>query len=119
VSHNNLPIYEARVMDVISGDDLVLMVDLGVEDLFKRIRARLHGVDTPDAYRADSDTEAGAVRNDVRKITRGKKCRIEVHAQGRGGWVVTLYILDDSDSVCLNQLLMEKGFVYQGRQERS
>ena len=113
-----LPTYNARVWEVISGDDLILLVDLGVDDLHKRVRARLHGVDTPDAFRAASDTDAGIVRNDVRKLTRHKNCKIEVHAQQRGGWIVTLYVLESDSSICLNALLRERGYVFQPKQEK-
>lgn len=109
---NIVPEYSARVMEVISGDDLVLMVDLGIDDLYKRVRARLQGVDTPDAYRKPDDEIAGRVRNEVRKLTKGKQCRIEVHAQGKGGWVVTLHIAQDESEFDLNAFLREKGYVF-------
>ena len=44
--------YDAEVREVFSGDDLVVLVDLGVESLWKRQRVRLAGGDTPNAISA-------------------------------------------------------------------
>lgn len=108
-----VPSYSAKVMEVVSGDDLTLMVELGIDDLYKKVRARLRGVDTPSAYKQSGDVEAGRVRADVRKLTKGRNCRIDVHSQGgRGGWVVTLYVVTDEGELELNAFLREKGFVY-------
>lgn len=108
-------------MDVISGDDLILMVDLGVDDLYKRVRARLYQVDTPDAYRHGGDTVAGAVRGFVRKLVRGRECRIHVHSQGKGGWIVTLFIQDKEtdEDLNLNALLISKGYVFKAKENPS
>ena len=101
-------------MEVISGDDLVLMVDLNIDDLFKRVRARLQGVDTPDAYHSKGDTIAGELRAEVRKLTKNKQCSIDVHSMGKGGWVVTLYIhTPEAESLNLNEMLKERGFVFE------
>lgn len=107
--------YEAEVVEVHSGDDMVLMVNLGVDGLYKRVRARLHGVDTPDAFRSANTTKAGEVRDQVRKITRDKECTITVHTTGKGGWIVTLEAPDGENLVNINELLIEQGFVYQSR----
>ena len=116
-----LPSYKARVLEVISGDDLFLLVELGIDDLYKRVRARLHGVDTPDAYKSGESTEAGKIRNEVRKITKAKPCRIEVHLQGRGGWVVTLFVKGDGDvgEINLNESLLRRGFVYDPKKKET
>lgn len=106
--------YTALVEEVHSGDDLVLMVDLGVDNLFKRVRARLHGVDTPDAYKLDSDTPAGKVRDQVREMVRGKQCVIELHASRRGGWIVTLMVRERDHIVNVNEILRKAGFIFQG-----
>lgn len=113
-----VPSYHCKVMEVISGDDLIVLVDLNIDDLFKRVRARLRGVDTPSAYKENPDSTGGKVRADVHKLTKSKQCRIDVHSQGRGGWVVTLFIVQaDGTEVQLNSALREQGFVYQPRQE--
>lgn len=104
--------YRVDVIEVRSGDDLLLMVDLGIEGLHKKVRARLHGVDTPDAYKALPKTEAGEVRKYVQQLTRHKKCCIDVHDIVSGGWKVSLYLGATKSSECLNDILIDKGYVY-------
>lgn len=106
--------YDAQVEEVHSGDDLVLMVNLGIDGLFKRVRARLHGVDTPNAFRAKTDTEAGEVRDEVKRLTAGR-CKIEVIVQSKGGWLVQLYAERDGQQVCVNEVLKSRGYVYRGK----
>lgn len=111
--------YDVDVEEVHSGDDLVLLVNLGVDGLFKRVRARLRGVDTPSAFRAGKESEAGAIRDIVKMLVAKGKCSIELHSQGKGGWMVTLFVSnkDNPVPVSINALLIEKGYVYQGKQE--
>lgn len=113
MQNNDLPTYSVKVEEVHSGDDMVLMVDLGIDNLFKRVRARLAGVDCPDAYRASPETLAGKVRDSVRELTRSE-CRAKVHQQGgRGGWLVTLiYKHSELGFVNLNEQLVSEGHVY-------
>lgn len=108
--------YDARVEEVHSGDDLVLLVNLGVDGLYKRVRTRLYGVDVPNAYRACADTEAGEVRDEVRRVTTGRPCKIQVITQGRGGWVVILFVLSgDGTQTNVNEVLIGRGYVYRGK----
>lgn len=105
-------VFEATVEEVHSGDDFVLMVNLGVDGLYKKTRARLHGVDAPNAYKAAATTEAGQVRDEVKTLVRGR-CLIEVVSEGRGGWIVNMTIFDQtSQPVSLNTLMRDKGYVY-------
>lgn len=106
--------YDAQVEEVHSGDDLVLMVNLGVDGLFKRVRARLHGVDTPNAFRAKTNTEAGEVRDEVRRLTLGA-CRIEIVVQGKGGWLVVLHAEVNGGFVSVNDILKSRGYIYRGK----
>ena len=91
------------------------MVDLGIDGLFKKVRSRLCGVDTPDAYRADASTEAGQVRDYVKALVKSRRCYIEVHGERRNSWLVTLFIEDDGKLSCLNKVLIDQGFVYASR----
>ena len=102
----------AEVKEVHSGDDLILLVDLGIDGLFKKVRTRLAGVDTPDAYRSDGTTEAGKVRDYVKAIVKSRRCYIEVHGERRNSWLVTLFVEEDGKLSCLNKVLMDQGFVY-------
>ena len=107
--------YAARVVEVHSGDDIILLVDLGVDGLFKRVRARLHRVDTPDAYKADSRSEAGKVREHVRSMLADKDCLITVHSPRKSGWLVTLLVppIEPGASYTnLNEHLISRGYVY-------
>ena len=119
---NGEQVYEARVEEVHSGDDLILMVNLAIDGLYKRVRARLSGVDTPDAYKATRDSDAGKVRQLVRDKLHNKRCRVVVQDQNRASWKVTLYIMEGSDSakyVNLNEHLMEMGYIFKSRSELS
>lgn len=109
-----MPRYKVEVVEVHSGDDIVIMVDLGVEGLHKRTRARLYGVDTPDAHKEPADTEAGKVRDLVRRLTQGVECLVDVHSSsGKGGWKVTLYRVPVTGSPeSINELLRRQGHVF-------
>ena len=117
--YNIVSEFSCTVMEVISGDDLILMVDLGIDDLYKRIRARLMGVDTPDAYRKSGDGAAGKVREEVRKLTKGRPCRIMVHEKLRGGWIVRLYINvgRDKPELDLNEYLISQGHIFVAKEK--
>lgn len=105
--------YDAEVREVFSGDDLVLMVDLRVEDLWKRQRVRLAGVDTPNAISAGADTEAGKVRSYVRSLVKGKRVQIAVKTRSANSWVVELYVDTPSGLLNVNEDLISKGFKFQ------
>lgn len=111
--------YEATTCEVHSGDDFVFMVDLGVGGLFIRKRCRLHGVDAPNAYKAGPDTEAGEVREEVRRLLSRGLCFIEVISEGRGWWIVKLTVVPHSgDPICVNTLLRQRGYIYSHSQEQ-
>lgn len=105
--------FTAEVKDVFSGDDLVVMVDLNVDDLWKRRRVRLHGVDTPNAVRAGPETPAGQVRAYIKNLCQGRKLEIEVVSQGVSCWVVKAWVLLDDGPHNLNDDLSAQGFAYQ------
>lgn len=107
--------YHVDVVEVHSGDDLILMVDLGIDGLFKKVRARLHGVDTPDAYKLKISTEAGQVRKYVKQLTARKTCFIKVHSKCAGIWKVSLYIGSPDSAECINDILKAKGYIYEGK----
>jgi hypothetical protein len=109
-------VYDAVVEEVHSGDDLVVLVDLGIDGLFKRVRVRLFGVDTPNAYRAKADTEAGDVRDEVRRLASLGACKVHVISQGRGGWVAILMVETESGPpVNINEALIGRGYIYRGK----
>jgi hypothetical protein len=105
-------VYTGEVREVFSGDDLVALVDLGVENLWKRQRIRLAGVDTPPAINATGDTEAGKLRNHVRMLTRGKKASITVLSRNTNSWVVTLVVDTPEGPVNVNEMLVSRGYEF-------
>jgi hypothetical protein len=85
------------------------------------VRGRLQGVDTPNAYRVKGDTDAGKLRDEVKALTHNARCSILVHAQGKGGWLVTLYVHKNGEPepININELLIKRGYVYQKPQEQA
>lgn len=110
--------FAVAVEEVHSGDDMVVMVDLGIDKLFKRQRIRLAGVDTPNAYKAKGESEAGVIREEVRQLIDGCKCSIEVLQEGKGGWLVNLYIRNkEQNEMSVNEFLKGRGFIYRGKSD--
>ena len=103
----------ARIEQVKSGDDMTGLVDLGVDSLYKMVRLRLRGVDVPNAHLASASSEAGKLRDYVRRHVMGRECTALVHSMGKGGWVVTL-LVDQGEAgiVNVNSLLIQEGYVY-------
>lgn len=108
--------YAVRVEEVHSGDDFIVLVDLGVDGLYKRTRVRLHGVDAPNAYKAKPDTEAGQIRDEVKRLVSGK-CFIEVVSEGKGGWIVIMHVQvgTETETTSLNEYLAGRGYVYKSQ----
>lgn len=104
--------YTGEVREVYSGDDLVVLVDLGTEDLWKRQRIRLFGVDTPNGMSAAADSNAGRVRAYVRAMTKGKKVRIEVTSRTSNSWVAIVTVDTPDGPKNLNDDLIAQGFKY-------
>lgn len=107
--------YRCTVQDVMSGDDLLLHVALGINNIHVTTRARLFGVDTPDP-RKTADPRAAEIVDLVRRHTVGC-CRVAIHKaeQGRPGWLVTLFGTDSSErEVNINNLLRSQGYVFRG-----
>ena len=105
-------VYAANVIEVFSGDDLVLMVDLGAENLFVKQRVRLHGVDTPNAVHAAPDTEAGKLRSYVRELTRDRPASIRITSRVGGSWVGIVTIKTREGEINLNDDLIKQGYEF-------
>lgn len=104
---------KAEVVQVFSADDLIVLVDLGVEDLFKKQRVRLHGVDAPNAVRSGPETTAGKLRSYVKSLCKGRTLKLEIKSRGVSSWVVVAWIIDDAGlEKNLNEDLMAQGFAY-------
>lgn len=106
------PTYKAKVEQVISGDDMIIMAELAMDDLFKKVRCRLDGVDTPDAYREPAESEAGKVRDQVRQMVSNAQCVVTVVSQSRRGWKIVLHIHKGGEVINLNEHLQAQGYVF-------
>lgn len=110
---SRFPELTGRILRTVSGDDMTMMVDLGVDDLFKRVRIRLHGVDTPSGFQAPPDSPGGVVRDQVRSLVDNKECKIRVLVQSKGGWIVDLFVPTSAGTeIHLNQHLRDQGHVF-------
>lgn len=111
------PRLSAEVVSVHSGDDMMVVVDLGVEDLSKKVRVRLKGVDAPDAFNAKPGSPAAVVRDRVWDLVMGKQCLVDVHSSTseKKGWMVTLFLIQDEEGGCMlniNRMLVGQGYVF-------
>lgn len=104
--------FSCQVQEVFSGDDLIVMVDLGVENLYKKQRIRLSGVDTPSAINATPDTDAGQIRTHVRALVRGKKATITLVTKNTNSWVCILVVDTPNGPMNVNEELISKGYEY-------
>ena len=110
--------YSCIVQEVFSGDDLIAFVDLGVENLWKRQRIRLHGVDTPNAMNCGESTPAGRLRKEIQTMVRNRRGLIQVVAKNAGSWVCYLTIESSTAAggvIQVNQELIERGYVFKKR----
>ena len=104
--------YTGMVREVISGDDLIILVDLGVEGLWVQRRVRLLGVDTPDARHKSYGTEAGRIRDRVKSLVKNRTVALAADVSPSGKWVATVYFETDKGTCSLNELLISEGYVY-------
>lgn len=103
------------VSRVKSADDLVALVATDEPKWFMQVRIRLAGVDAPSAFNADVGGVAIALRDEVRALVGANECRVLVEKKGGGnsGWLVKLYSSQDGQSfLCINDLLISRGYTY-------
>lgn len=104
--------FRGKVLEVHSGDDMIVMVDLNMDSLFKKVRVRLHEVDTPDAYRLSSDTQAGKIRDIVKQKVANQDVLIDLYSVRKGGWIATVWYLDKGEKANLNEFLKSLGYIF-------
>jgi hypothetical protein len=105
-------ILTGEVQAVFSGDDLIVLIDLGVDDLWKKKRVRLHGVDTPNAVNQGPDTEAGKLRAYVREMVRGAKVHITPVSSSPSSVVAVIEVERNGELYNLNDDLIAKGYKF-------
>lgn len=105
--------YIGEVVEVFSGDDLVVLIDLGVDDLYKKKRVRLYGVDTPNAVGQNISSPAGQIRSYVRQLCKGKKVRMAVVTESLRSWVARVEVETSPGTFyCVNDDLISKGYKF-------
>lgn len=105
-------VYDGRIDEVFSGDDLIAMLDLKFEGLHKRVRIRLHGVDTPNGMGNPGDSEAGKIRQYVRQLCHKKQVRVTVVTKYVTNWIAIVEVIDGGLLHNVNSDLIQKGYIY-------
>lgn len=105
--------YQAKVLNVIDGDTLDLLVDLGF-NVHHQIRVRLNGLNTPESRTSDirekelglkakSFTSDWVVRHPVVHVSTSKD------KKEKFGRILALIYSDDIKTACLNEDLIDSG----------
>ena len=105
--------YTAKMDEVKSGDDISMMVDLGVSSLYQLVRCRLYRIDTPDTFRSEDGSDAKRVQKWVYNFLKDRECTVFVHSMRKSSWIVTILVhVDGKGTVDLNKQLSEQGYSY-------
>lgn len=104
--------FPCSVVEVRSGDDIVFMADLQVARLYKQVRVRLKGVDTPNAKSQIVSEEAISVRTKVENVLKAsKKILIEVPSLDNNPIICVVYLMDEEGTrYSLNDSLISWGY---------
>ena len=105
--------YQAKVLNVIDGDTLDLLVDLGF-NIHHQIRVRLNGLNTPEkrspdirekelGLKATSFTSDWVARHPVVHVSTSKD------KKEKFGRILALIYSDDIKTACLNEDLIDSG----------
>lgn len=112
--------YEAKVLNVVDGDTLDLLVDLGF-NVHHTIRVRLHGINTPESKTTDiKEKELGLKAKDYTKdwITRHPQVFVNTvkDKKEKFGRILAHIYSDETKTVSLNDSLVDAGYarVYNG-----
>jgi micrococcal nuclease len=105
--------YRARVLDVIDGDTLDLMIDLGF-NVHHQIRVRLNGVNTPESRTADiREKELGLKAKDFTKDWTIRHPVVFVSTvkekKEKFGRILAVVYSDSNKTACLNDDLIDSG----------
>lgn len=107
-------IFTGEAREVYSGDDLIVFIDLEIDNLWKRQRVRLYGVDTPNGIHEPAESEAGRLRDYVRGLVRTAKLHIQPVSARNGNMVAIVEVeRRDGSRFNLNDDLIAKGYKFQ------
>lgn len=108
--------YKARLTDshsahpVYDGDTVRLDIDLGFYITRRNEPVRLARIDAPEV-RGEEREEGLLARDFVRDILSGEDLKIHTYRDTKGSWGRFIAdIIIKSSGVCLNDLLVEKGY---------
>jgi micrococcal nuclease len=112
--------YEAKVLNVVDGDTLDLLVDLGFS-VHHNIRVRLHGINTPESKTTDiKEKELGLKAKDYTKDWINRHPQVFVSTvkdkKEKFGRILANIYSDETKTVSLNESLVDAGYarVYNG-----
>lgn len=114
--------FTAKVERITSGDDWVAFVDLGVDNLWKRTRVRLQGVDAPRVQMGEEDGQAVALKEELKEMLLYRRVRLILHAENKGGWICEVHFpsAPDEDNpdiengyLNINGMLKRRGYVFE------
>ena len=105
--------YRARVVDVIDGDTLDLMIDLGF-NVHHSIRVRLDGVNTPESRTKDlREKELGLKAKAFSSDWTTRHCVVFVQTvkdkKEKFGRILARIYSDENKTACLNDDLIDSG----------
>jgi micrococcal nuclease len=105
--------YSAKVLDVIDGDTLDLVVDLGF-DVHFRVRVRLHGINTPESRTSDkAEKELGLKAKAYTKDWTTRHSTVFVKTvkdkKEKFGRILAEIYSDELKTACLNEDIIEAG----------
>lgn len=111
---SNLFFYRAEVVNVVDGDTLDLLVDLGF-DIHHSIRVRLNGVNTPESRTSDiKEKELGLKAKDFTKDWTVRHPVVYVSTvkdkKEKFGRILAQVYSDQDKTACLNEDLIGSGY---------
>jgi len=106
--------YKAKVLNVIDGDTLDLLVDLGF-DVHHSVRVRLHGLNTPESRTSDiKEKELGLRAKDFTKDWTVRDGEVFVQTvkdkKEKFGRILAYVYSDEIKTACLNTDLIQSGY---------
>ncbi len=111
--------YHAKVLEVTDGDTLDLLVDLGFDPVYRRLkRARLYGIDAPEKNTAAGKRAKEFLVNLLPVGTMIRVNTIKIKSGGEkvekyGGYLVIIHMIDDDEddpgTLSLNDKIIAAG----------
>ena len=102
--------YNAEIVRVVDGDTVDAMVDLGFK-IFKKIRIRLYGINTPETRTRDLEEKKRGLAAKDRLIeilkTTDNRVVLESHGVGKYGRCIVELWYNDNELSIQQQLILE------------